>query len=77
MNVNIEPSWKTQLQHEFEKPYFKELAAFVRQEYQQGTCYPKGKDIFSAFDHWGDLGPTIDLGNGRGLNLLTSCCLHI
>ncbi|MBR9853969.1 MAG: uracil-DNA glycosylase [Algicola sp.] len=51
MDVNIEPSWKTQLQHEFEKPYFKELAAFVRQEYQQGTCYPKGKDIFSAFDH--------------------------
>ena len=29
------------------------------------------REIFSAFDHWGDLGPTIDLGNGRGLNLLT------
>ena len=28
-------------------------------------------NVFSAFDHWGDLGPTIDLGNGRGLNLLT------
>jgi len=28
-------------------------------------------EIFSAFDHWGDLGPTIDLGNGKGLNLLT------
>lgn len=51
MDVNIEPSWKTQLNNEFEQPYFKQLAAFVKQEYQQNTCYPKGKDIFSAFDH--------------------------
>ncbi len=51
MNVNIDPSWKTQLQAEFEKPYFKELAEFVRQEYRQHTCYPRGKDIFAAFDH--------------------------
>ncbi|NVN18278.1 uracil-DNA glycosylase [Muricauda sp. HICW] len=51
MEVNIEPSWKTQLSDEFEKPYFQQLAAFVKQEYQQHTCYPKGTDIFSAFDH--------------------------
>ncbi|WP_343486827.1 uracil-DNA glycosylase [Allomuricauda sp. d1] len=51
MNVNIDPSWKTHLQPEFEKPYFQQLAEFVRQEYRQYTCYPKGKDIFSAFDH--------------------------
>nr|WP_288935680.1 uracil-DNA glycosylase [uncultured Allomuricauda sp.] len=51
MEVNIEPSWKTQLNDEFEKPYFQELTSFVKQEYQQNTCYPKGKDIFSAFDH--------------------------
>ncbi|TAI48872.1 uracil-DNA glycosylase [Flagellimonas allohymeniacidonis] len=51
MNVSIDPSWKTQLQPEFEKPYFKQLVQFVRQEYSQHTCYPKGKDIFSAFDH--------------------------
>lgn len=51
MNVSIEPSWKTHLSTEFEKPYFQELAQFVKREYQQHTCYPKGKDIFSAFDH--------------------------
>nr|WP_321412824.1 uracil-DNA glycosylase [uncultured Allomuricauda sp.] len=51
MEVNIEPSWKAQLSNEFEKPYFRQLAAFVKQEYQQHTCYPKGTAIFSAFDH--------------------------
>ena len=44
-------SWKTELAEEFDKPYFTQLAAYVRQEYQQNTCYPKGKDIFAAFDH--------------------------
>lgn len=51
MDVNIEPNWKAYLKPEFEKPYFQQLAQFVKQEYQQSTCYPKGKDIFSAFDH--------------------------
>ncbi len=51
MDVSIEPSWKAYLQPEFEKPYFQQLTDFVRQEYQNNTCYPKGKDIFAAFDH--------------------------
>ena len=51
MNVSIEPSWKPYLQSEFEKPYFKELAAFVKNEYKSHTCYPKGSDIFAALDH--------------------------
>lgn len=51
MNVSIDPSWKAHLQAEFEKDYFVRLTQFVRQEYQQHTCYPKGKDIFAAFDH--------------------------
>mgnify|MGYP004451268307 FL=1 len=51
MDVNIEPSWKAYLNAEFDKPYFQQLIQFVKQEYQQNTCYPKGKDIFSAFDH--------------------------
>ncbi len=51
MDVNIDATWKTHLQPEFEKPYFKRLAAFVKKEYQHHTCYPKGKDIFAAFDH--------------------------
>jgi uracil-DNA glycosylase len=50
MNVKIEPSWKQQLQGEFEKPYFAELTEKVRQEYQRGTCYPPGPLIFNAFN---------------------------
>ncbi|MCR9263003.1 MAG: uracil-DNA glycosylase [Flavobacteriaceae bacterium] len=51
MDVNIDPSWKAHLEQEFQKPYFQQLVQFVKQEYNQHTCYPKGKDIFAAFDH--------------------------
>lgn len=51
MNVDIHPSWKQHLSVEFEKPYFSALINFVKSEYTAQTCYPKGKDIFSAFDH--------------------------
>ena len=51
MNVNIHPSWKVQMQPEFDKPYFSELAAFVKEEYKKNTCYPSGSDIFNAFEH--------------------------
>ncbi|MAS19177.1 MAG: uracil-DNA glycosylase [Leeuwenhoekiella sp.] len=50
MNVDIHPSWKALLAEEFDKPYFKDLVDFVKTEYTQHTCYPKGKDIFKAFD---------------------------
>ena len=50
MNVDIHPSWKASLEPEFEKLYFKELANFVKEEYSNYTCYPKGKHIFKAFD---------------------------
>lgn len=51
MNVNIHKSWKKQLNPEFEQAYFTALAGFVKGEYAQHTCYPKGGDIFAAFDH--------------------------
>ena len=51
MNVSIEPSWKAILQAEFVQPYFKQLTDFVREEYRQHTCYPKGSELFAAFDH--------------------------
>jgi len=51
MQVNIAESWKHILQEEFDKPYFVELAKFVKSEYQNYTCYPKGSAIFSAFDY--------------------------
>ena len=50
VDVKIEPSWKTLLQGEFEKPYFLELIQFVKTEYQQTRVYPPGKFIFNAFD---------------------------
>jgi len=51
MQVNIHPSWKSVLSEEFEKPYFENLINFVKTEYATHTCYPKGSQIFSAFDH--------------------------
>lgn len=51
MEVNIDSSWKPLLEEEFNKPYFSDLAAFVKQEYQSYKCFPPGKQIFSAFDH--------------------------
>lgn len=51
MDVKIESSWKERLEEEFKKPYFGNLADFVRQEYQHQTVFPKGKEIFNAFNH--------------------------
>jgi len=50
MQVNIANSWKNILEKEFEKSYFKDLVEFVKNEYSKNTCYPKGSDIFAAFD---------------------------
>ncbi|WP_010136221.1 uracil-DNA glycosylase [Ochrovirga pacifica] len=50
MEVKLHASWKEQLAKEFKKEYFKELIQFVKKEYTATTCYPKGKDIFAAFD---------------------------
>ncbi|WGH75779.1 uracil-DNA glycosylase [Tenacibaculum tangerinum] len=50
MQVKINDSWKNILQPEFEKPYFENLASFVKNEYAKHTCYPKGSAIFAAFD---------------------------
>ncbi len=50
LDVKIAPSWKTKLETEFRKPYFKQLIQFVKNEYQTHTVYPPGKEIFRAFD---------------------------
>ena len=50
MNVQIEESWKRQLQGEFDKPYFVQLTDTVRREYTSQTCFPPGKHIFNAFN---------------------------
>ena len=50
MEVRIEDSWKKRLASEFEKPYFRDLVAFVKKEYQEGKVYPAPANIFRAFD---------------------------
>jgi len=50
VDVKIEPSWKRVLADEFEKPYFAQLAAFVRGAYASGTVYPPARFIFNAFN---------------------------
>lgn len=50
MDINIEASWKNALKNEFEKPYFLSLIDFVKNEYKAHTCFPKGKQIFKAFE---------------------------
>ena len=50
MNVQIEESWKRQLEGEFSKPYFSQLTDAVRQEYKTVRCYPPARLIFNAFN---------------------------
>ena len=50
MQVKIADSWKNILQNEFDKPYFKDLADFVKSEYKNQQCFPKEDEIFAAFD---------------------------
>jgi len=50
MEVKIAEDWKRILQQEFDKPYFEDLVRFVHAEYAAHTVYPRGRDIFRAFD---------------------------
>ena len=50
-NVQIHDSWKTVLQPEFDKPYFKEIIRFLKTEKEVGKIiYPPGSQIFNAFN---------------------------
>lgn len=50
MDVKIEESWKAELYEEFDKDYFRQLASFIKNQYQKYTIYPPGKYIFNAFN---------------------------
>lgn len=50
MEVKIESTWKSVLEEEFSKPYFEQLTQFVKSEYATKNIFPKGPDIFRAFD---------------------------
>lgn len=42
-------SWKEFLNTEFNKPYFKELAKFLHNEYETKTIFPRKELVFRAF----------------------------
>ena len=49
--VQLETSWKSRLLPEFEKPYMKELKAFLQEELRQKKrIYPPGPKYFNAFN---------------------------
>jgi uracil-DNA glycosylase len=51
MDVKIEESWKEVLKQEFSKPYFLQIATFLKTEKLAGkTIYPPGGLIFNAFN---------------------------
>lgn len=50
MTPKIDHSWLQVLAPQFEAPYFEQLKAFLVEERSKYTCYPKGSNIFAAFD---------------------------
>jgi uracil-DNA glycosylase len=43
-------SWKQHLAGEFQKPYFLQLAEFVREERKKHTIFPAAGDVFQAYE---------------------------
>jgi len=51
VNLQIEKSWKKELNTEFQKDYFIKIREFLLEEKQKGSIvYPEWKNIFKAFD---------------------------
>ncbi|PKL98893.1 MAG: uracil-DNA glycosylase [Gammaproteobacteria bacterium HGW-Gammaproteobacteria-9] len=49
--IRLEAGWKDELRDEFDKPYMRELGAFLRSEKAAGkTIYPPGPMIFNALN---------------------------
>ena len=51
MNVKLDDSWKKHLNHHINSKGFKNLVDFVKSEYKDNICYPKGSLIFSALNN--------------------------
>ncbi|AQU80359.1 MULTISPECIES: uracil-DNA glycosylase [Planococcus] len=43
--------WQQVIGKEFDKPYYLELRAFLKEEYAEQTIYPAMENIWSAFEH--------------------------
>lgn len=52
MPLNLDKSWLTHLEPEFDKAYMKALKTFLLEEKGQGhEIYPKSTDVFNALNH--------------------------
>ena len=49
--VNIGNDWDNILADEWEKPYYKELRTFLKQEYSTTRIFPNMHDIFNALKY--------------------------
>lgn len=76
MNLDLHKSWQPYFDAEFDKPYFKDLLNFVREEYKNNICFPPENQIFNAFNqcHFEDVkvviigqDPYHDFGQANGL----------
>ena len=80
MKVAIDKSWKEVLKKEFKKPYFEKLTNFIKTEYSENTCYPKGSEIFAAFNHCSfDDVKVVILGQDpyHGINQANGLCFSV
>ncbi len=50
-NIKLEPGWLSVLEPEFDKPYMQALRGFLADEMKQHTVYPRGQDMFNAFNY--------------------------
>lgn len=50
MEIKIEAGWHRALASEWDKPYFQNLTAFVKDSYRRTAVYPSPGRIFAAFD---------------------------
>ncbi|SFE12692.1 Uracil-DNA glycosylase [Paenibacillus algorifonticola] len=51
MFQQLNNDWAATLQAEFEQPYFKKLEAFLTEQYQTKTVYPKQENVFNALNY--------------------------
>ena len=51
MKIKLDDSWKKHLNHHINSEGFKNLVSFVKSEYQNHICYPKGSLIFSSLNN--------------------------
>ncbi|MGO1057547.1 uracil-DNA glycosylase [Planococcus sp. FY231025] len=43
--------WQQVVGEEFEKPYYKQLRAFLKEQYANETVYPAKENVWTAFEH--------------------------